>query len=170
MADHSSSINNNSNNDGNNNDNNPKADTVEDYIEISHDLENNTSATESSESDLAPESSHPINNANVVSQEPATNSITSSSVTSATTATSMPAMTTTTSAAAAKKPVTRPNWATGDPFFDTMAGMESSEYRKYYIDNEDSQKQSLEDQLTSMSITNQASNGEGSSSSTTTDT
>lgn len=26
----------------------------------------------------------------------------------------------------------RPSWATGDPFFDTMAGMDSSEYRQYH--------------------------------------
>lgn len=35
-------------------------------------------------------------------------------------------------------PVEKPAWATGDPFFDTMAGMDSSEYRQYL--NQVSQK------------------------------
>ncbi|KAF9993234.1 hypothetical protein BGZ79_002117 [Entomortierella chlamydospora] len=62
--------------------------------------------------------------------------------------------------------VDRPSWATGDPFFDTMAGMDSPEYRKYYVKTTDDQ---LEEATATMSIADQTSNGEGSSSTAPTD-
>ncbi|KAF9361220.1 hypothetical protein BGX26_005044 [Mortierella sp. AD094] len=75
--------------------------------------------------------------------------------------------TTATLAAATTTSADRPNWATGDPFFDTMAGMDSPEYRKHYAETTDSRP--LEEATATMSITDQTSNGEGSSSSTSID-
>ncbi|KAF9904632.1 hypothetical protein BX616_001238 [Lobosporangium transversale] len=40
--------------------------------------------------------------------------------------------TTTTTIVRPTPPTEKPEWATGDPFFDTMAGMASPEYRRYY--------------------------------------
>ncbi|KAG0251718.1 hypothetical protein DFQ27_008582 [Actinomortierella ambigua] len=48
-----------------------------------------------------------------------------------------------------------PQWATGDPFFDTMAGMDPKEYNKLYKEGEaaDSEKAdlSIEDQMATLS-------------------
>ncbi|KAF9976069.1 hypothetical protein BGZ73_009167 [Actinomortierella ambigua] len=62
----------------------------------------------------------------------------------------------TTVAAPKERATELPNWATGDPFFDTMAGMDPNEYNKLYKKEEGTAGSeqadiSIEDQLATLS-------------------
>ncbi|KAG0369313.1 hypothetical protein BC939DRAFT_532434 [Gamsiella multidivaricata] len=67
------------------------------------------------------------------------------------------------SVATAEAPSKRPDWATGDPFFDTMAGMGSPEYQRYYTgityntEKGDNQDQGLETEAAAMTLADQDS-------------